>query len=73
MKIVLDCNVLLVSLGQKSKYKPIWNAFIDGKYQLVISDEIVYEYHEILQQYSASGIAETIIEVFIESPDILFQ
>jgi len=73
MKIVLDSNVLLVSLGQKSKYKPIWNAFIAGKYQIVISDDIVYEYQEILHQHAAPGIAEQVIEIFIESPDILFQ
>ncbi len=73
MKIVLDSNVLLVALGRKSKYKPIWDAFIDGKYQLIISDEIIYEYHEILDKYSARGVDDMIIEVFIESPDIIFQ
>jgi predicted nucleic acid-binding protein len=49
MKVVLDSNVLLIALGKKSEYKPIWEAFIEGKYQLVISDEIIYEYQEILQ------------------------
>ncbi|HEY5327598.1 MAG TPA: putative toxin-antitoxin system toxin component, PIN family [Mucilaginibacter sp.] len=73
MRIVLDSNVLLIALGKKSRFKPIWDAFIDGKYQLIISDEIVYEYHEILIQHSARGIAEKVIEVFVESPDIVFQ
>jgi hypothetical protein len=27
MKVVLDSNVLLVALGKRSRYKPIWNAF----------------------------------------------
>ena len=73
MRVVLDSNVLLVSLGATSIFKPIWEAFIDGKFQLVVADEIIYEYHEILTQYSAKGIAEKVIEVFIESPDIIFQ
>ena len=73
MKVVLDSNVLLTALGRKSRFKPIWDAFIDGKYQLIISDEIVYEYQEILGQYSAAGIAEKVSEVFVESPDIIFQ
>ncbi|WP_183576023.1 putative toxin-antitoxin system toxin component, PIN family [Mucilaginibacter sp. X5P1] len=73
MKVVLDSNVLLVTLGKKSRFRPIWNSFIDGKYQLIISDEIVFEYTEILQQYSANGIAEIILEIFVESPDIIFQ
>jgi putative PIN family toxin of toxin-antitoxin system len=73
MRVVLDSNVLLVALGAKSRFKPIWDTFVDGKYQLIIADEIVYEYHEILTQYSAVGIAEKVIEVFVESPDIVFQ
>jgi len=73
MKIVLDSNVLLVAIGKKSIFRPIWDSFIEGKYQLVISDEIVFEYAEILQQYSAPGIAETIMEIFIESPDVILQ
>ena len=73
MKIVLDSNVLLIALGRKSRFKPIWDAFTDGKYQLVISDEILYEYQEILVQHSAIGIAEKVSETFVESPDIIFQ
>src|SRR5579862_1218505 len=73
MKIVLDSNVLLIALGKKSRFKPIWDLFIDGKYQLIISDEIEYEYQEILSQYSAVGIAEKVSEAFVESPDIIFQ
>jgi putative PIN family toxin of toxin-antitoxin system len=73
MKIVLDSNVLLIALGRKSRFKPIWDSFVDGKYQLIVSDEIIYEYQEILIQHSANGIAEKVIEVFVESPDIVFQ
>jgi putative PIN family toxin of toxin-antitoxin system len=73
MKVVLDSNVLLVALGKKSKYRPIWNAFIEGKIQLIISDEIVFEYAEILQQFSAPGLAAIVLEIFVESPDIILQ
>jgi putative PIN family toxin of toxin-antitoxin system len=73
MKVVLDSNVLLVALGRKSSYRAIWETFADGKYQMIISDEIVYEYQEILNQHSAPGVADAMIEVFIESPDIIFQ
>jgi len=73
MKIVLDSNVLLVALGKRSKYRPIWNAFVDGKIQLVISDDILLEYTEILQRFSAPGLAEIVLEIFIESPDIILQ
>jgi putative PIN family toxin of toxin-antitoxin system len=73
MKVVLDSNVLLVAIGKRSSYKPIWNAFIAGKYQLIISEEIIHEYEEILKQYSAPGAAEIVLEIFIESPDVIFK
>ena len=41
MKVVLDSNVLLVALGRKSRYRAIWEAFADGKYQMIISDDCI--------------------------------
>jgi uncharacterized protein len=73
MKVVIDSNVLLVAIGKRSKYKPIWSAFIEGKYQLIISEDIIHEYEEILKAFSAPGAAEIVLETFVESPDILFK
>src|SRR5476651_2583616 len=73
MRIVLDSNVLVASLGKRSRLRPIWQAFIDGRYQLVISEDILKEYEEIINEHSAPGIAEIVMEIFIESPDIITQ
>lgn len=40
MKIVLDTNVLLVSLSQHSPFYPIYQAFLTEKFTLCISNEI---------------------------------
>lgn len=73
MKVVLDSNILLVAIGKRSNYRDIWNSFINGKYDLIVSDEILYEYEEILQQRSAPGIAAILSELFIEAPNIIYQ
>lgn len=73
MKIVLDSNVLISSLGLKSSLRPIWNSFINGHYQLVVSEDILKECEEIMQLYSARGVAEVVMEIFIESTDVIFQ
>jgi putative PIN family toxin of toxin-antitoxin system len=73
MKIVLDSNVLVSSLGRKSNLRPIWDAFLAGYYQLVVSEDILKEYEEILQEHAAPGAAEIIMEIFIESPDVVAQ
>ena len=73
MKIVLDSSVLLVALGRKSRFKPIWDAFVDGKYQLILSDEIFYEYQEILHQHSAKGVAESVTDILLNRPIFYFN
>ena len=67
MRIVLDSNILLVAIGKRSRYKPIWTAFISGRYDLIVSDEMIYEYEEILQQRASPGAAEIVMDIFIES------
>jgi len=73
MKIVLDSNVLVSSLGKSSRLRPIWQAFVDGRYQLVVSEDIIKEYEEITNEHSAPGVAEIMMEIFIESPDVITQ
>ncbi len=73
MKIVLDSNVLLVAIGNKSKYRPIWDAFVLGKYQLILSEDILHEYEEILLEHTSVPITSIIMEIFIESPDVVFK
>lgn len=73
MKVVLDSNVLLVAIGKQSRFRPIWDAFIDGKFSLILSEDILHEYEEILNIYAAEGATEIVLETFIESPDIIFK
>jgi putative PIN family toxin of toxin-antitoxin system len=73
VKVVLDSNTLLVAIGKRSRYRPIWEAFINGKYNLVLSEEILHEYEEILLEHAATNAASVVIDIFLESPDIIFQ
>lgn len=41
MIVVLDTNVLLVSIPSKSIYRPIFDALIDGEFDLVLSNDIL--------------------------------
>ena len=50
MRVVIDTNVLLVSISTKSRYRPIFDALLEGKYQLAISNEILSEYMEVLER-----------------------
>ncbi|MBA2494801.1 MAG: putative toxin-antitoxin system toxin component, PIN family [Acidobacteria bacterium] len=65
MIIVLDTNILLVSIATKSKYRPIFDALIAGKYVLALSNSILSEYIEILEQKTTSVIASNIAELLL--------
>ncbi len=57
MNIVLDTNCLLMSLSRRSAYYPVWRDFVDGKYTLYVTNEILAEYEEILTQKVGPEIA----------------
>jgi putative PIN family toxin of toxin-antitoxin system len=73
MRIVLDSNVLIRAIGKNSNFRPIWTAFLSGQYQLILSDEVVYEYEEIIQLNSAPGASKIVMEVLIESQNVINQ
>jgi putative PIN family toxin of toxin-antitoxin system len=73
MKVVIDSNVLLVAVGKRSRFRPIWQAFMNGDYQIVISEEIIHEYEEILNEHSAPGVTELVMEILSVSPDVIYK
>ncbi|HEV2479914.1 MAG TPA: putative toxin-antitoxin system toxin component, PIN family [Puia sp.] len=72
MRVVLDSNVLLVAIGRKSRYRPIWDSFLEGNFKLIISEDIIHEYEEIFKQH-IPGAAKWVFEILVESPDVIFQ
>jgi predicted nucleic acid-binding protein len=47
MKVVLDTNILLVSIPKASPFRIILDALLAGKFELVISNEILSEYSKL--------------------------
>src|ERR1700744_4229788 len=78
MIVVLDINVLLVSIPKKSPYRSIFDALINGKFELVLTNDILSEYIEVLQRKAnptvALNIAETLLNLeHLRKIDIYFQ
>lgn len=65
MIVVLDTNVLLVSIPSRSVYRPILDALIDGKFDLVLSNDILSEYAEILERKANTVVANNIAEMLL--------
>ena len=69
MNIVLDTNCLLMSLSRRSRYYPVWRDFVNGKYTLCITNEILAEYEEILTLKVGAQIASNIIQALLDLPN----
>lgn len=70
LKILLDTNVLLISLPTKSKYRPIFDALIRKKFVLSISNEILTEYVEILGRKTNFTIANNVAELLLSLANV---
>ncbi len=65
MIVVLDTNALLVSIPKKSKYRPLLDKLIDSKFELILSNEILSEYVEIIERKANSFVASNIAEMLL--------
>ena len=52
MKVVIDTNILLVSVSATSKYHSVFQALLQGKYALCITNEILNEYEEVNNKFA---------------------
>ena len=68
--VVIDTNCLLQIIARKSPYRPIWDAFLKGRYELCVSNEILDEYQEILGQQITLTIAENIVLLILNQENV---
>lgn len=71
MKVVLDTNILLVSLPSKSKYRPIFDSLLNGKIHIAITNEIILEYLEIIEQKTNATIAGNVVQLLLNLENVI--
>ena len=68
--VVIDTNCLLQIIPRHSPYRPIWNAFLEARFDLCVSNEILDEYQEILEQQISPTIAENVVLLMLNQPNV---
>lgn len=64
MQVVLDTNVLLVILPEKSKFHKIFQALRQKRFSICFTTEILLEYEEVFSsRYSSSNLVEIFAEL----------
>ncbi len=70
LKIVLDTNIIISSLGRNSPYKIIINKLLEDKYDLFVSTEILLEYEEKIAQLHNAAVAHTFLDFLSILPNV---
>lgn len=73
MRVVLDINVLLISLPVTSKYRPIFDSLKAGKFELILSNDILSEYHEKLAEKTSPSVADNVTKLLLALDNCLLQ
>ena len=68
--VVIDTNCLLQIIARKSPYRPIWDAFLAGRYYLCVSNDILEEYQEVLEQQITPTIAENVVLLILNRKNV---
>lgn len=67
-KIVVDTNILIAAIGRKSPFRWIFDFIIEGKIILCVSNEILFEYREVLERKTNAAVAENVINFILINP-----
>lgn len=62
-RIVIDTNVLLVSISTRSRLHWIFKNLLDKKYILCVTTDILVEYAEIIAQHMGQNTSESVLGV----------
>ena len=63
LNVVLDTNVLLVSVSPLSPYRWVFNALINEDYNLCVTTDILFEYEEIINRHMGKKVADAILQI----------
>ena len=67
MRIVLDTNALIASFSKSSRSHEVWRGLVEGKYTLCVTNEILWEYQEIIGEKTTPQIAENVVNYLMQS------
>jgi len=65
LRCVIDTNVLLVCVSDKSPMHWLYNSFRTGAYELCVTTEILAEYAEVLERHMGPVVSQDIVDSIV--------
>ena len=73
MRVVLDTNCLIMAISARNEYHQVWQAFLDGKYIMCVTNEIIEEYSEVISRNISPFLSELVISAIINRKNVLMK
>ena len=70
LKVVLDTNVLLVSISSRSRYYWIFEKLLAKEYDLYITNEVLMEYEEFISKKYDPSVARDVVKALLILPNV---
>ncbi len=70
-RVVLDTNVLLVCISERSKVHWIFEQLIANKFYLCVTTEILNEYAEIIERYMGAKTSDEVLQAIINRKTLI--
>ena len=70
-RVVLDTNCLLQAISRRSRFYPIWRDFIQGRYDLCVTTEILDEYEEIISRCTSPIVGRMVVEAILRANNVV--
>ncbi|MCO6490062.1 MAG: putative toxin-antitoxin system toxin component, PIN family [Phaeodactylibacter sp.] len=71
LRVVLDTNVLLVSISDRSRLHWIFKKLMDGEYEACVTTDILAEYAEIIDKHMGIEASESTMGVLANLPNVI--
>lgn len=70
MNIVLDTNCLIMAISARNEYYKVWQDFLDGKFVLCVTNEIIEEYSEVMARNISPLVSEFIVTAILNRRNV---
>ena len=70
MRVVLDCNILVACLSSHSPFHKIYKSLVTQKFDLVVSQDILLEYEELIQIKYSLETAQSFMALLSLLPNV---
>lgn len=72
-RVVIDSNALIQIMGAHSKYNMLWKMFMQRRFVMCLSNDILMEYEEMLKEKSSAIATDLFLRIIAIAPNVDYR